>query len=144
MLSAFFERFALVDFTGNLLCLHTVAGAGQQEYYGFFNVLSTIYPAVVILGLNVRQNGGEVQSLRCPLLAVRSLELEVVSDTHELNSVTAQFPLEPTPIVKGLQSKLSLEGPWGILILDWKECYSLTMMPDVGSSVMVSPLVVRL
>lgn len=48
----FFERFALVDFTGNLLCLHAVAGAGQQEYYGFFNVLSTIYPAVVILGLN--------------------------------------------------------------------------------------------
>ena len=52
LLSTFFERFALVDFTGDLLCLHAVAGAGQQEYYGFFNVLSTIYPAVVILGLN--------------------------------------------------------------------------------------------
>lgn len=52
LLSTFFEQFALVDFTGDLLCLHAVAGAGQQEYYDFFNVHSTIYPAVEIFGLN--------------------------------------------------------------------------------------------
>ena len=43
-----------------------------------------------------------IKRIQCPLLAVRSLKLEVVSDTHELNSITAQFPLEPAPIVTGL------------------------------------------
>ncbi len=34
-------EFALVDFTGDLLGLHSVTGAGQQEYYGFFEFQGT-------------------------------------------------------------------------------------------------------
>lgn len=38
-------EFALVDFAGDLLCLHSVAGTGQQEYYGFFqfHLLLNVY-----------------------------------------------------------------------------------------------------
>ena len=32
-----------------------------------------------------------IKRIRCTLLAIRGLKLEVVSDTHELNSITAQL-----------------------------------------------------
>lgn len=31
-------ELSLVDFPGNLLYLHTVAGTGQEVHYGFFNL----------------------------------------------------------------------------------------------------------
>ena len=43
-----------------------------------------------------------VQRIRSPLLPIRSLELEVVSDTHELYPFYSELSFEPAPIVTGL------------------------------------------
>ena len=38
-------------------------------------------------------------SISKPLLAIRSLEFEVVSDAHELNAICSKFLFQPSPIV---------------------------------------------
>ena len=43
-----------------------------------------------------------VKSISSSFLSVRSLKFEVVSDTHELNSICIQFLLQSTPIVSSL------------------------------------------
>ena len=43
-----------------------------------------------------------IQHIGFALLAVRSLEFEPVSGTHELNALLFQLTFEPTPIVTGL------------------------------------------
>ena len=68
-----------------------------------------------------------IQRIRRPLLAVRRLELEVVSDTHELNPLPGEFPLEPAPVVTSLDIIILIvdstdnidgrEPPFGMLLI---------------------------
>ena len=40
-----------------------------------------------------------IQRISVSLLAIRSLEFEVVSDAHELNAICSKFLFQPSPIV---------------------------------------------